>query len=264
MLLGRRGAIAIRHAQNPRNVCERRRRRGRGPGGRVLGAVAEVGHAERLGHFPFHEALRLHRLHFPDGGAGRKHFHQRESQALHLVLHRPAQHAGRLHDLLVIAQRHALDVDRRFQRRQQLANVHREAIGPLVAAEGRRGGLPAERRGGSHLAAGHAVDTVVNEDHRDGFAAVGGVDDLGGADGRQVAIALVGDHDALRPAAFDRRGHRRRAPVRHLDVAHIEIVVGEYRAAHRADEHRAVLHAQTRRWRCASSLCMMPWPQPGQ
>jgi hypothetical protein len=70
------------------------------------------------------------------------------------------------------------------------------------------------------------------------------VDDLRRADRRQVAIALIADHDALRTAALHGRGHRRGAPVRHLHVAHVEIVVTEDRATHRTDEHRALRHAQ--------------------
>ena len=127
---------------------------------------------------------------------------------------------------------------------EQLADVQRIAFVRGVAAEGRGRALLAERRGGRHLPAGHAVDAVVDEDHGDGLAAIGGVDDLGGADGGQVAIALVADHDAVRAAALDRGGDGRGAPVRHLDVADVEVVVGEDRAADRADQHRAVLHAE--------------------
>src|ERR1017187_6336174 len=52
------------------------------------------------------------------------------------VLNGAAHRAPRIHHLLVVAQRHALDVHRRLQRRQQLAHVHRIAFVPLVAAEG--------------------------------------------------------------------------------------------------------------------------------
>ena len=51
------------------------------------------------------------------------------------------------------------------------------------------------RRSGRHLAAGHAVDRVVDEHHGDRDAGLRGVDDLGEADGRQVAVALVGHDD---------------------------------------------------------------------
>ena len=211
---------------------------------RFLGAVAQIAQPEYRGHLVLHEALRLHGLHLPDGGAGREHFDEGESQTLDLVLHGALDHLGGVHDLLVVAQRHALDEDRRFERIQHLADVQRVAFVQRVAAERGRGGLLAERGGGRHLPAGHAVDPVVDEDHRDGFAAIGGVDDLRRADGRQVAIALIADHDALRPAALHGRGHRGGAPVRHLNVAHVEIVVGEDGAADRADQHRAVLDAQ--------------------
>src|ERR1039458_8889201 len=237
-------AGSVLEAEDARNVFHGRRRRGPGPGLRFFGAVAQVDHGEYFGHFVAHEPLGLHRLEFPDGGAGRQHFHEGEAQALDLVLHGAAQHFGGAHDLLVVAQRNAFDEDRGLQRIQQFADVYGVAVGVRVAAEWGGGGLLAKRRSGGHLAAGHAVDTVVDEDYGDGLAAVGGVNDLRGADGRQIAIALVADYDGIRAAALHSRRHGGRASVRHLDVADVEIVISKYRAAHRADQHGAVLYSQ--------------------
>jgi hypothetical protein len=153
-------------------------------------------------------------------------------------------HLGGGHDVLGGTERDALDEHRRVERVQQFANVQRISFGQRIPAIWRSGALLAERGGGSHLAAGHSVDAVVDEDDGDGFAAVGGVDDFGGPDGRQIAIALVGDDNAFRTAALDGGRHGGGAAVRRLDVADIEIVVREYRAADRADQHGAVLHAQ--------------------
>ena len=63
-------------------------------------------------------------------------------------------------------------------------------------------------------------------------------------DRRQVAIALVADHDAVRMAALYRGRNRGRASMRCLDIAHIEVVVREDRAADRADQNRPVLNAE--------------------
>ena len=52
--------------------------------------------------------------------------------------------------------------------------------------------------GGGHLAAGHAVNGVVDKDDGDVLAAGGGVDRFGSADGGQVAVALVGEDHVVR------------------------------------------------------------------
>src|SRR6516225_9487777 len=65
---------------------------------------------------------------------------------------------------------------------------------------------------------------------------------LRGSDSRQIAIALMDDDDALRERTLQAGGDRRRASVRGLNVANIEIVIGEDRTADRAHQHRAVLN----------------------
>ena len=72
------------------------------------------------------------------------------------------------------------------------------------------------------------------------------MDDLSGSNGREIAVALVGNHHALRVGALERRCHRRSPPVRCLHVAHIKVIVGKHRAAHRTHKDRAVLHAHVR------------------
>ena len=54
-----------------------------------------------------------------------------------------------------------------------------------------------QRRRG-HLAAGHAVDGIVDKDHGDILAARRGMDGLCRADGGKVAVALIGKDDILR------------------------------------------------------------------
>ncbi len=68
--------------------------------------------------------------------------------------------------------------------------------------------------------------------------------DLGGADGRQIAIALVRHDDGFGMRALERGGRRRGPSVGYLHVAHVEVVVGEYRAANRTHQDCAVLQAE--------------------
>ena len=102
-----------------------------------------------------------------------------------------------------------------------------------VAAARRGGGPLAEERRRGHLAAGHAVDAVVDEDRGDALPTGRGMDDLRRPDGGQVAVALVSEDEGLRPDAADARGHGRGAAVRRLDEVHVEVVVGEDRATDR-------------------------------
>ena len=97
---------------------------------------------------------------------------------------------------------------------------------------------------GSHLAAGHSIDRIVNEEDGNFFAAIGGVNDFGGSDRGKVAIALVGNHDLAGTSALDSGGTGGSASVGELHVAHIEIVIGEYGAADGADEDGFVLEAE--------------------
>ena len=188
--------------------------------------------------------LRFHRSLLPDGRARREHFDERKAQAAHLVIQGALDGARRLSNLLVVAQAHALNVSGRLQRGEQFAHVQRIAFGSSVAPVGRGGALLAEERGGSSLAAGHAVNRVVDENHGNVLTAIGGVQNLRRADGREISVALVANDNAFGAAAPDGRGHSGRAPVRRLHVARVEVVVREDRAAHGTDHDGAVLHAQ--------------------
>ena len=102
----------------------------------------------------------------------------------------------------------------------------------------------ADQRGGGHLSAGHAVDRVVDEEDGDLFAAIGRMHDFGGADGGQIAIALVGNHNLVGTGPFQAGRRGGSAPMRDLHVAHIKVVVGENRAAYRTDQDGLILHPQ--------------------
>ncbi len=101
------------------------------------------------------------------------------------------------------------EIGRAVELREDLADAHWMA-GEVGVAPRRRGGRHlVEEGGGRHLAAGHAVDAVVHEDHGDVLAAVGGVEPLGGADGGEIAVALIGEDQVLRPHPLDAGGHGR-------------------------------------------------------
>ena len=102
----------------------------------------------------------------------------------------------------------------------------------------------AENGGRCHLSAGHAEDGVVDEDHCNPLGPVGGVQDLGGPDRRQVAVTLVGEDDrvGVRPLHPGRYG--RRPSVRDLDHVHVQVVVCQHRAADRGDADRPALDAE--------------------
>src|SRR5205814_5674554 len=130
-----------------------------------------------------------------------------------------------LRDLLVVAEAYAGDVHRSLQCRQQFAHAQRIPFSGRVAAVRRGGAFLADEGSGGALAAGHAVDGVVDEDSGDVFATVGGVQDLGGSNRRQVAVSLVADEDAVGMTALDGRAYGGGASMRRLHIAHVEVVV---------------------------------------
>ena len=77
-----------------------------------------------------------------------------------------------------------------------------------------------------------------------GHAELRGADDLGEADRGEVAVALVADDDRVGVGHLVADRHRRRAAVRGLGVADVEVVVEEDAAADRRDRDRAVLDAE--------------------
>ena len=114
-----------------------------------------------------------------------------------------------------------------------------------VAAVGARRRLLPHERGRRHLAAGHPVDGVVDEDDADAACpSWAALDDLGEADRGEVAVALVADDDGLGVRELVPERHRRRPAVGGLGVADVEVVVEEDAAADRRDGDRPVLDAQ--------------------
>ena len=100
------------------------------------------------------------------------------------------------------------------------------------------------REVGGHLAAGHAVNGVVDEDDGDILAAGGSVDRLGGADGGQVAVALVGEDDVIGAGALQAGSHSLGASMGGLHHIAGEVIVAHDRAAHRGHAHGLAFHTQ--------------------
>src|ERR1051326_2332513 len=127
----------------------------------------------------------------PNRRTWRQDFYEREARAVSLQLQCFAHRPPRLHDVLVVAQGHALDVHRSLKRRNDLCHVHREAFVTGAASPRRSRALLPDQRGRRHLAACHAIDRIVNEEHADLLAAIRGMQDFRSPNRCQVAVALI-------------------------------------------------------------------------
>ena len=65
------------------------------------------------------------------------------------------------------------------------------------------------------------------------------MDDLGGPDGGEVAVALVGEDEGVGPGPPDAGRHGGGPAMRRLDEVDVEVVVGEDAAADRGDADRS-------------------------
>ena len=182
----------------------------------------------KLDHLFGDPLARFHGILAPDSGTGRKNFHEGETGAVALQLESFTHGPARFHDVLVVGERNPLDINRSFERRQHLGHVQRKTFVDRAASPRRSCAALADKRGRRHLAAGHAVDGVIDEEYGNLFAAIGGVHDFSGADGSQIAVALVRQHDLVRTGSLQPRGGGRSASVSHLHVAHIEVVISKH------------------------------------
>ena len=73
---------------------------------------------------------------------------------------------------------------------------------------------------------------------------MGGVDDLVGADGGEVAVALVGEHAGVRQGALDTGGDSGGTSVSGLIHVAVEVVISEDGAADRGNADDVILEAQ--------------------
>ena len=106
-----------------------------------------------------------------------------------------------------------------------------------VASVGAGRGLHAHKGSRSHLSAGHTVDGVVDENNGYILAAVQRMDCFGGTDTGQIAVALVGKYQTVRPQALDSGGKCGSTSVSGFLPIDIYIVVDKYGASHRGDTY---------------------------
>ena len=177
----------------------------------------------------------LQRAHAPVCRAVGDEFDEAEALALELVLEGLLDGGLCLAGVRHVGGGHAGDVGGGVELVDELAHVHRGAMLLLIAAVRGGSGLGAKQRGRGHLAAGHAVDAVVDEDDREILAAVCSAHGLGQADGGKVAVALIGEHQRLGAAALERAGDGAGPAVGGGDGVHIEIGNGEAAAADALD-----------------------------
>ena len=89
---------------------------------------------------------------------------------------------------------------------QKRSDVERVTHGLDVTSAGAGGGLHSLKCSGSHLTAGHSVNTVVDKDYHYVLTAVAGMHGLTGTNGSQVTVTLVGKHELIRLNALDTCG----------------------------------------------------------
>ncbi|MPM51818.1 hypothetical protein SDC9_98569 [bioreactor metagenome] len=110
--------------------------------------------------------------------------------------------------------------------------MHRVADILSLTAEGSGSGLLANKGGRGHLAAGHAVCRVVDEDNGDMLATVGSIHNLGEANGREVAVALISvDDGVLGSSSLEAGGNCRSTAVRSVHFIHIPVTGSDAAAA---------------------------------
>ena len=215
----------------PRSVCVPPAHPGRRP-------------AEDGDHFFADAAVGFQGVQMPVGGTAGQKFHEAEAQPLHLTAEGRQQRLFGLPDVLHAVQGAAFGIGHSGQPAHDLAHVDGPALAQQMTAQRRGGGLLAQQGGGGHLAAGHAVNGVVDEDRGDVLAAIGGMYGLRQTDGRHVPVPLIGEDDAFRPGAADARAHGAGPPVRSFHGVHVEIIVTEGRTAHRGHEDGPFRKAQ--------------------
>ena len=140
----------------------------------------------------------------------------------------------------------AFDEDRRLQCVQHLRDMNGIALIPGIAACGCSGRDLTDQCCWRHLASGHAVNGVVDEEYGQFFAPVGCLNGLIEADGSQISISLIGDDDGVILCPGDARSDSRSPSVGGLNMPGIQVIVGEDGAAYGADHYAPVLNTQIR------------------
>ena len=180
----------------------------------------------------------------PVRGAGNEHFHEGIPPVFRLKAQCLFNGFFRGEDVLDVVRGNPFDVIRRVEGGEQFAYADGIAVDggiPAVLAGSRL--LPDEGRG-RHLSARHAVNAVVDENDGDVFAARRRMDGFRHADGREVAVPLVDEHQPVGKASFDaRRDGGSPAVGGFLHIA-VEIIVGEHRAPDGGDADRLIFETE--------------------
>ena len=125
----------VHQAEKPRQLFQRRRRRPARDAAALLGAVAEFASPKTAAISSRTKRCASTGSIFQMVGQGESTSTNENPRPFTWFSMARFEHLGGVHDLLVVAQRHALDEDRRFQRVQQLADMQRVAFVQRVAAE---------------------------------------------------------------------------------------------------------------------------------
>ena len=118
---------------------------------------------------------------------------------------------------------------------QKFGDIERITLSVSLSSLWGCGGDLAEHRGGGHLPAGHTEDGVIDEDDGELFGAMGGVDDFGGSDCGEVAVALIGEDDFVGVGSFHTRCDCGRSAVGDLNHINVKIIISENRTADGCD-----------------------------
>ena len=119
-------------------------------------------------------------------------------------------------------------------------------------------------RGGRHLAAGHAVDEVVDADDHQVHVAPRGVDEVVAADGGEVAVAGVDDHVQLGVGQLQAGGEGNGAAVGGVEGVQLHVAGDAAGAADAGDDGDLVqVDARLPISARAKQLTVVPMPQPG-
>ena len=213
--------------------------------GNVLAELAvDLDVTERIvgEHVLFHPLVGLNGSHLPTAVAARADFDEGETFLQFLVLESLADggfglaHIGGSVDAL------AGHIVGAGQGGQKLGDTQGIAVEVDAAAIRSGGGLHANEGGRSHLTTGHAVNTIVDEHHGDVLAAVGSMDGLSGADSSQVAVALIGEDEAVGVETLDGGGNCWSTAMGSLLKVDIKIIVGKHGTSDRGYTDGLVLN----------------------
>jgi hypothetical protein len=95
-----------------------------------------------------------------------------------------------------------------------------------------------------HLAPSHAVDGIIDENDGNVLASAGSVNNLGHPDRSQVAVALIGEDNAVGVHPLDARGHSWGTAVGGFGEVKIQVVIGKHGTADRRHANGSFAHAQ--------------------